>query len=254
MPTSSAACAEPSMNRHMSSTDVVPPRTASVYAMYDAARAISGVSARCAGSTWFSSHSQSAIDSAVPRSRPGVQVAVVEPGEHGVHRRVDRRHGGGGRVLGHLVRSTDGGDDAVDHEHRARVVNGPPAVHRQDDPVVDQHTARLRGHVQQHGRAWRCPLPNHPPPPRLGHPRPRPTRKAVTKALNGCTRIATPRLGHPRPRPTRKAVTKALNGCTRIATPRLGHVRPRPTRKAVTKAALGRGEVAGCLTEATGVW
>ena len=33
MPTSAAASAEPSMNRHMSSTDVVPPRTASVYAM-----------------------------------------------------------------------------------------------------------------------------------------------------------------------------------------------------------------------------
>ena len=54
--------------------------------------------------------------------QPGVQVTVVEPGDHGVHRRVDRRHRGGGRVSGHLLRRTDRGDHAVDDEHRARVV------------------------------------------------------------------------------------------------------------------------------------
>ena len=65
---------------------------------------------------------------------------VVQPGDHGVHRRVDRRQVRG-RVPGHLVGGTDGGDHAVEDEHRARIVNRLRAVHRQDDAVVDQDGA-----------------------------------------------------------------------------------------------------------------
>ena len=126
------------MKRHMSSTDVVPPRTASVYAMYEAARAISGVRARCAGSMWFSSHSHSAIDSAVPRSRPEWRWALCSPGITACIAASTRAAESRSRVAGHLLRRSDGGDHAIDDEHRPWVVDGPRAVDRQDDAVVDQ--------------------------------------------------------------------------------------------------------------------
>ena len=67
-----------------------------------------------------------------------MQVHVVQPGDDGVHRCVDACRGVGGGVTGHLVRRPDGGDLAVDDEHRAWIVHGPRAVHWQDDAVVDE--------------------------------------------------------------------------------------------------------------------
>ena len=219
------------MNRHMSSTDVVPPR--------------SGLGVRHVRRGAGDLGRQGAVRGVdvvlepLPQrhrlrrapQQPRVQVSVVEPGDHGVHRRVDRRHGGGGRVLGHLVRPTDRGDDAVDDEHRARVVNGPSR----------RPSARRSRRGSAHCSSPRpCPTawPSVAVPPAKPPSTPSPWSPSSASHTEGGDQGAERVHAYRHPSPwspssasTRKAVTKALNGCTRIAIPRLGHVRRRHGRR-----------------------
>ena len=142
--------AEPSMNRHMSSTDVVPPR-----------HRLGVRHVRRGPGDLRSERAVRRVDvvlQPLPQrhrlggaaQQAGVQVGVVQAGDHGVHRRVDAC----ADVAAAGCRATssdrpDGGDLAVDDEHRAWIVNGPRAVHRHDDAVVDEDAGRCAGHGQR---------------------------------------------------------------------------------------------------------